>query len=235
VIDALYEAIDSDAPPPAFLHEFDDAARLVLVTTHRRESFGDPLRRICRAVRAITETHDAVHVVLPVHPNPAVSSTVHAELDDAPRVRLVEPLSYPELARTLDRAHFVLSDSGGIQEEAPALGKPVLVLRDVTERTEGIDAGTARLVGTRATDIVGAARELLLDDGACTAMSQAVNPYGDGRASARIAHALLEASDASVVEPARPTVAAMLGRSAQARANHSPDGDSSLGEDLVVS
>jgi len=191
VIDALYQVIESPTSPPDFLDDLDEATRLVLVTAHRRESFGDPLRRICRAVRALADTHDDVRVVIPVHPHPAVSDTVHAELGDSPRVRLVDPLSYPDLARTLERAHIVLTDSGGIQEEAPALGKPVLVMRDVTERTEGIEAGTAKLVGTRASDIVAAARELLADDHAYSEMSRAANPYGDGFASARIVEAIL--------------------------------------------
>ncbi len=191
VIDALYQVIESPASAPPFLDDLDESHRLMLVTTHRRESFGEPMRRICRAVRALADTYDDLRVVVPVHPNPTVRETVHAELGDSARVKLVEPLSYPELARTLERAHLVLTDSGGIQEEAPALGKPVLVLRDVTERTEGIDAGTAQLVGTRASDIVGAARRLLVDDEAYAGMSRAENPYGDGFAAARIVEAIL--------------------------------------------
>ncbi|MGI9659240.1 MAG: non-hydrolyzing UDP-N-acetylglucosamine 2-epimerase [Gaiellaceae bacterium] len=236
VIDALYSAIDSPAPGPDFLDELDDDTRLILVTTHRRESFGDPLRRICRAVRALAETHDDVQVVLPVHPNPAVSDTVMAELGGSPRIRLVEPLSYPELAQTLNRAHLVLTDSGGIQEEAPALGKPVLVLRDVTERTEGVDAGTARLVGTRATDIVAAARELLVDDASYDAMSQAANPYGDGFAAARIVQAILTDADRATLELDRAPLATSLGGVKQpAVSRDGADEDSAVGGDFIIS
>lgn len=235
VIDALYEAIDSAAPGPDFLSDLDDGARLVLVTTHRRESFGGPLRRICRAVRAITETHDDVRVVLPVHPNPTVSETVHAELAEVPRVQLVAPLGYAELARTLDRAHLVLTDSGGIQEEAPALGKPVLVLRDVTERTEGVEAGTARLVGTRATDIVGAARELLVDSAAYAAMSHAVNPYGDGYAAPRIVQALVDDAVARDLDGGRGSAVTVLGRMARGRSAGQLEGDRSADGDFLVS
>ena len=236
VIDALYQAIDSPADAPEFLEELHESTRLILVTAHRRESFGDPLRRICRAVRALAETRDDVEIVLPVHPNPAVSETVTAELGNSARIRLVEPLSYPEFAQTLKRAHLVLTDSGGIQEEAPALGKPVLVLRDVTERVEGVDAGTARLVGTAATDIFAAARELLVDDAVYDAMSHSANPYGDGFAAARIVQAILVDADRASLDLEHAPIQTALGRIVQPAASlDATDEDSSVDGDFIVS
>jgi len=206
------------------------------VTAHRRESFGDPLRRICRAARALADTHDDVRVVIPVHPNPAVSDTVHAELGYSPRVQLVDPLSYPDFARTLQRAHIVLTDSGGIQKEAPALGKPVLVMRDVTERIEGIDAGTAKLVGTRASDIVAAARELLADDHAYSEMARAVNPYGDGFASARIVEAILTEEFKRRGAGKSAALTSSLDRmGARSTSAHASDEDASFDDGLIVS
>lgn len=191
VIDALHQALELPTTPPSFLEKIDESRRVMLVTTHRRESFGEPLRRICRAVRALAESHDDLRAIFPVHPNPKVTETVRSELSDCASVRLVEPLSYPDLVHTLQRAHLVLTDSGGLQEEAPALGTPVLVLRDVTERREGVDAGAARLVGTRASDIVSATRRILADEDAYAQMARAVTPYGDGFAAARIVEAVL--------------------------------------------
>ena len=159
--------------------------RRVLVTTHRRESFGAGLAGILEAVRRIAARGD-VEVVLPVHPNPRVEAAVTRALAGVAEVRLAAPLRYPEMVRELDRCDLVLTDSGGVQEEAPTLGKPVLVLRDVTERTEGVDAGVARLVGTDPAVIYAATAELLDDARAYAAMSTVANPYGDGEASGRI-------------------------------------------------
>jgi UDP-N-acetylglucosamine 2-epimerase (non-hydrolysing) len=174
----------------------DAARRRVLVTTHRRENLGDGLQGILDAVATLAERGD-VEVLLPVHPNPAVEAAVRGRLAGVDAVTLTPPLSYPDMIRELDRCHLVLTDSGGIQEEAPSLGKPVLVMRHVTERTEGVEAGTAKLVGTEPATIVAAAATLLDDADAYAAMSQAQNPYGDGAAAPRIvAHcrAFLEAT-----------------------------------------
>ena len=173
----------------------DAARRRVLVTTHRRENLGDGLQGILDAIATLAGRGD-VEVLLPVHPNPAVEAAVRGRLAGVDAVTLTPPLSYPDMIRELDRCHLVLTDSGGIQEEAPSLGKPVLVMRHVTERTEGVEAGTAKLVGTEPATIVAAAATLLDDADAYAAMSQAQNPYGDGAAAPRIvAHcrAFLEA------------------------------------------
>jgi UDP-N-acetylglucosamine 2-epimerase (non-hydrolysing) len=169
-----------------------------LLTTHRRESQGDPMRRVFEAVRTLAED-DGLHVLYPVHPNPAVREPAEAILGGHPRVHLVEPLDYPDLVHALASATLVLTDSGGIQEEAPTFGTPVLVLRDVTERPEGVEAGVSRLVGTDPTAILREAR-LLLQQARATARVAAgegrrdpmtANPYGDGHAAERIAHILL--------------------------------------------
>lgn len=164
-----------------------DGRRLVLVTAHRRESFGEPLRRIFGALRALADRHEDVLLLYPVHPNPQVRGAAAEVLAGHPRVRLTEPLDYLDLLLALRRAALVLTDSGGIQEEAPSFGTPVLVLRDVTERPEGIEAGVARLVGTAPERILEAASELLADEAARSRMARAANPYGDGHAADRIA------------------------------------------------
>lgn len=165
------------------------ARRTILVTAHRRESFGEPLLRICRAMRELCRRHEDIEIVWPVHPNPAVRDVVTRELGDTPRVHLHEPFDYGRFVATLAGCYFVLTDSGGIQEEAPALGKPVLVLRDTSERPEAIAAGTAQLVGTDVATILAAAETLLCNPEAYARMSAAISPYGDGRAAARIARA----------------------------------------------
>jgi len=164
--------------------------RIICVTTHRRESFGPPMRNTLEALRRIAERYPDVEIVLPVHYNPRVRQEVYRHLGGVPRVHLIEPLGYEAFVHLMKHSCLVLTDSGGIQEEAPSLGKPVLVLRDTTERPEGIRAGTARLVGTNADRIVRAASRLLEDGRAYRAMAQAVNPYGDGRAAQRIANIL---------------------------------------------
>ncbi len=171
----------------------DPAVRLILVTAHRRENFGAPLERICAALRTLAETYaGAVHLVYPVHLNPNVQEPVYRLLGDVPHITLLPPLDYLPLVHLLRRAHLVLTDSGGLQEEAPGLGVPVLVLREKTERPEGVQAGTVKLVGTDTARIVREARRLLDDPAAHAAMAQAVNPYGDGHAAERIVDALLK-------------------------------------------
>lgn len=172
-----------------FAREFDFLSpnrRLVLVTGHRRESFGEPFENVCRAIRQLAERHAHVEFVYPVHLNPNVRAPVERILSGVERVHLCSPVDYPRLVWLLSRAYLTLTDSGGIQEEAPTLGVPVLVMRDVTERPEGIEAGCARLVGTDTARIVGAVEELLLDASLHQRMAQVRNPYGDGQAARRI-------------------------------------------------
>jgi UDP-N-acetylglucosamine 2-epimerase (non-hydrolysing) len=166
------------------------SGRVIAVTTHRRESFGEPLRNTLFALKEIVARYPDVRIVLPVHYNPNVRGQVFKILDGVERIHLIEPLEYRSFIRLLDRAYLVLTDSGGIQEEAPSLGKPVLVLRETTERPEGIEAGTARLVGTDKENILRAVAELLDDRNAYQAMACAVNPYGDGTAALKIVDAL---------------------------------------------
>jgi UDP-N-acetylglucosamine 2-epimerase (non-hydrolysing) len=167
--------------------------RLILVTAHRRENFGRPLERICAALAEIACRYpDDVHVVYPVHLNPHVQGPVYRLLGDIPNVTLLPPLDYLPLVHLMKGCTLVLTDSGGIQEEAPGLGVPVLVLREVTERPEGVEAGTVRLVGTRTEDILREAGRLLDDPAAYQHMAQAVNPYGDGHAAEYIVESLLK-------------------------------------------
>ncbi len=168
-----------------------DSGRVLAVTTHRRESFGEPLTNTLAALRRLLDRYSDLQVVLPVHYNPNVRTKVYEMLNGIPRVHLIEPLEYRSFIALLDRADVILTDSGGVQEEAPSLGKPVLVLRETTERPEGIEAGTARLVGTNVNQIVAAVSTLFDDANAYQAMANAVNPYGDGAAAGRIADALL--------------------------------------------
>ncbi|MFZ5808489.1 MAG: non-hydrolyzing UDP-N-acetylglucosamine 2-epimerase [Chloroflexota bacterium] len=169
-----------------------DQRRLILVTAHRRENFGAPLEHICRALRHLAEVYgDAVRIVYPVHLNPNVQGTVYPLLGDLPNVVLLPPLDYLPFVHLMKRAALILTDSGGMQEEAPGLGVPVLVLRNVTERPEGVRAGTVRLVGTETGRVVAEARRLLDDPQAYQAMAQAANPYGDGKAAQRIVEILL--------------------------------------------
>ncbi len=194
VIDALLMVAERPFvftdPALRSVQESDD--RLLLVTAHRRENLGEPLRRICVAVRAILERFPDLRCVFQMHRNPLVRQVVHAELDRQPRVLLVEPQEYIPWVHLMRRSTLILTDSGGIQEEAPALGKPVLVMRETTERPEGLAAGTARLVGTATPTIVEEAARLLIDGDAYAAMARAVNPYGDGQSAKRICAALLE-------------------------------------------
>lgn len=167
--------------------------RLVLVTAHRRENFGEPLRRICDALAEIAESHPDIEVVYPVHPNPEVDGPVRRMLGSRDRIRLVRPLAYDEFIGLLDRAVLAISDSGGLQEEAPVLGTPLLILRNTTERPEAVEAGAAILVGSDPKRIVAEANRLLGDPAAHASMSQAQSPFGDGRAAKRIAAIVLQA------------------------------------------
>ena len=168
--------------------------RLILVTAHRRENFGQPLEHICVALRKLADIYkDGIRIVYPVHLNPNVQKPVHRILDDIPNIILLEPLDYLPMVHLMKHASLVLTDSGGLQEEAPAMGKPVLVMRAVTERPEGVQAGTVRLVGTDTDIIVTQATHLLDDPQAYAAMAQAINPYGDGKAAMRIVNAIIEA------------------------------------------
>lgn len=166
--------------------------RIVALTAHRRENFGEGMENIAAAIAEIA-SRDDVAVIFPVHPNPNVRPVMEKALGSLDNVALIEPLDYPHFVRLMGEAELLLTDSGGIQEEAPSLGKPVLVMRDTTERPEGVEAGTAKLVATDKAKIVSEANRLLDDKAAYDAMAQAHNPYGDGRASARIAKAVAEA------------------------------------------
>jgi UDP-N-acetylglucosamine 2-epimerase (non-hydrolysing) len=166
--------------------------RIVLVTTHRRENFGDPLADICRALRDMARRVPDLQFVVPVHRNPNVAGVVQEALEDDPAFTLTPPLDYPDFVGVMKHAVLILTDSGGVQEEAPSLGVPVLVLRERSERQEAIDAGTARLVGTNPSLIVDVASRLLTDETERLKMTGARNPFGDGHASERIVTALRE-------------------------------------------
>ena len=180
-------------PPPLPLevtHALSEGRKLVLVTGHRRESFGPGLQNICRAIKELAGRYRKVLFVYPVHLNPEVQKPVNEILGTVNGVLLTPPLSYKPFVRLMDASHLILTDSGGIQEEGPSLGKPVLVMREVTERPEGIAAGTSRLVGTTTSSIVRETRRLLDDRKAYQEMAKAKNPYGDGKAAKRIKRAL---------------------------------------------
>ncbi|ALE88460.1 non-hydrolyzing UDP-N-acetylglucosamine 2-epimerase [Pseudomonas versuta] len=198
VIDALLDVVkrlDQDskllaqaAAPAAFL---DPTRKLVLVTGHRRESFGDGFERICHALIEVAQQHPEVDIVYPVHLNPNVREPVNRLLNGIRNIYLIAPLDYLPFVHMMTRAHIILTDSGGIQEEAPSLGKPVLVMRETTERPEAVSAGTVKLVGTDTADIVREINRLLIDTAAYRDMSYAHNPYGDGNACQRILEALI--------------------------------------------
>ncbi|WP_019121072.1 non-hydrolyzing UDP-N-acetylglucosamine 2-epimerase [Brevibacillus massiliensis] len=189
VIDALQTTVREDYRHPVL--EQTAGRRMVLMTAHRRENLGEPMRRIFRAVRRLVEDHPDIAVVYPVHLNPAVQEVAREVLGDHQRIHLIEPLDTFDFHNFARRAHLILTDSGGVQEEAPSLGVPVLVLRDTTERPEGIEAGTLKLAGTDEEQVYRLANELLCDSDAYEAMAKAVNPYGDGKASERIVEAIL--------------------------------------------
>lgn len=198
VIDALLQVREKVRSDSGLQREFGEALgfldptkRLILVTGHRRENFGDGFERICRALAQIAQSHSGVQVVYPVHLNPQVQEPVRRVLGAIPNVHLIEPLNYLPFVYLMDRSDIILTDSGGIQEEAPSMGKPVLVMRDTTERPEAVAAGTVKLVGTDTGRIIEETRKLLTDSEAYHAMAVAHNPYGDGQACPRIAQALL--------------------------------------------
>lgn len=188
-IDALKTTVRNDYEHDILTQLGTD--RLVLVTAHRRENLGEPMKQMFRAIKRIVETHDDVQVVYPVHLNPVVRELANEVLGNDPRIHLIEPLDVFDFHNFAARAHLILTDSGGIQEEAPSLGVPVLVLRDTTERPEGIQAGTLKLAGTKEETIFSLAHELLTDEEKYRQMAKAANPYGDGRASERIVEAIL--------------------------------------------
>lgn len=190
VIDALKTTIRD-----GYTHEalkWAEDSRMILLTAHRRENLGEPIRHMFRAINRICKEFDDVKVIYPIHMNPAVRAAAGEELSGNERIRLIEPLDVLDFHNFMHQSYFILTDSGGIQEEAPALGKPVLVMRDTTERPEGIEAGTLKLVGTSEEGVYRAFRELLENREEYDQMSRAVNPYGDGTASERIAEILLQ-------------------------------------------
>jgi UDP-N-acetylglucosamine 2-epimerase (non-hydrolysing) len=194
VIDALLwgvEKVRNDVAIAQYFNFLDPEKKTILVTAHRRESFGKPFENICQALLEIAEDFPSTQIVYPVHLNPNVQNVVYQKLKGKSNIHLIDPLDYPYLIWLMDKSYLVITDSGGIQEEAPALGKPVLVLRDVTERQEGIEANTALLVGTETGNIVSAAKKLLTDTMFYESMAKAVNPYGDGQAAQRIISILL--------------------------------------------
>lgn len=194
VIDTLFMTLDQlesdiDNDPLEFI---GNGARLILVTAHRRENFGRPHREICQSLLDIATLYQSsVHIIYPVHPNPNVHDVAHALLDGAPNITLLDPLDYRSWVHVMAHSTLILTDSGGVQEEAPSLGKPVLILRDVTERPECVEAGTALLVGAERKKIVRETSRLLDDRNAYRRMAQVVNLYGDGNAASRIVGALL--------------------------------------------
>ena len=193
VIDALLEAAswDTEFEDPAVQEAAQSAKRLVVVTTHRRENL-EAMKEIGGAVKDLAEAYPDIHFVLPLHLNPKVRGAVLPEVESLPNVIITDPLPYDQFTKLLDRATIILTDSGGVQEEAPALGKPVLVMRQNTERPEAVVAGTVKLVGTNRSLIVAEAKLLLDDDAAYDAMANAVNPYGDGKAAERAVAAIAE-------------------------------------------
>ncbi|CCF14518.1 UDP-N-acetylglucosamine 2-epimerase [Brevibacillus laterosporus GI-9] len=188
-IDALQTTVKSDYQHPVL--EKVAGKKMVLMTAHRRENLGDPMRRIFRAVRKLVDEHEEIAVVYPVHLNPAVQEVAQEFLGNHDRIHLIDPLDAFDFHNFARHAHLILTDSGGVQEEAPSLGVPVLVLRDTTERPEGIAAGTLKLAGTDEQQVYEMANELLTNSVAYEQMAQAANPYGDGKASERIVKAIL--------------------------------------------
>ena len=209
VIDALLHVVGMVRENAGMGREFDarfpflrrepgtSRRRLILVTSHRRENFGEGFERICDALARLSERED-VEIVYPVHLNPNVREPVMRILGGRPRVHLIEPVDYPAFVHLMDRSFLIVTDSGGIQEEAPSLGKPVLVMRDVTERPEAVEAGTVRLVGTDVAAILRESERLLDDAVAYAAMSRAHNPYGDGKASERIVASIAGGANSTV-------------------------------------
>lgn len=189
-IDALRTTVRTEYTHPEL--EWARDSRLILITAHRRENLGEPMHRMFRAIRRVMEEHPDTKAIYPIHMNPEVRKAAHAELGGFDRLRIIDPLEVVDFHNFLSRSYLVLTDSGGIQEEAPSLGRPVLVMRDTTERPEGVTAGTLKLVGTDEETIYGEFSRLLSDGDEYERMSQAANPYGDGFSSRRIANILGE-------------------------------------------
>jgi len=203
VIDALSATVRPDyAFEDPFLKNYSfEKKRVILVTAHRRENLGKPLETICMALRRIVEEHADVEIVYPVHLNPVVRDTAGGILGDHPRIHLISPVNVQDMHNLMARSHLVMTDSGGLQEEAPSLGKPVLVLRNETERPEAVAAGTVRLVGTSYEGVLDAAKDLLDDGASWQRMAKAVNPYGDGHACSHILDALAWSFGLSAIRP----------------------------------
>ena len=191
VIDALLESVDRvrTSMPPSIADikdQFDPAKKWILVTGHRRENFGEGFLNICEALKQIANNRPEVEIIYPVHLNPNVQKPVFELLKDTPNIHLINPLDYPSFVWMMDKSYLIITDSGGVQEEAPSLGKPVLVMRETTERPEAVEVGTVKLVGTDKELIVKEALELIDNPKAYLTMSKAHNPYGDGKATERI-------------------------------------------------
>lgn len=192
VIDALLATVKKDYVfEDKELQEIEEHKRIILVTTHRRENLGEPMRNVYRALRRLVQTVPDTEVVFPVHRNPLVRQAVKEVLDGVPGIHLVDPMEYEPFTNLMARSAIILTDSGGIQEEAPSLGKPVLVLRDTTERSEAVASGTVKLVGTDEDKVYNTAYKLLTDEEAYREMAESINPYGDGHTSERIVQAIL--------------------------------------------
>ena len=189
MIDALRTTVRSDYTHPEI--EWAENSRLILLTAHRRENLGEPMHHMFRAIRRVLDEHPDVKALYPIHMNPVVRKAAAEELGDSDQIHIIEPLDVLDCHNIMARSYLILTDSGGIQEEAPSLGKPVLVMRDTTERPEGVEAGTLRLVGTDEEKIYREFTKLLDDPGEYRAMAHAVNPYGDGYACRRIAEVLM--------------------------------------------
>lgn len=189
-IDALRTTVEEDYQHPEL--DWAGDSRLILITAHRRENLGEPMHRMFRAIRRVMEEHPDTKAIYPIHMNPTVRKAAHEELDGFDRLHIIDPLEVLDFHNFMARSYLILTDSGGIQEEAPSLGKPVLVMRDTTERPEGVAAGTLKLVGTDEDVIYREFSRLLSDEAEYEAMSHASNPYGDGHASERIADILVD-------------------------------------------
>lgn len=197
VIDALKTTVKDD-----YYHnelEWVGNNRLILITAHRRENIGEPMHNMFKAIRRIVEEHDDIRAIYPIHMNPVVRQIADEELGDCDRIHIIEPLDVMDFHNFMKKSYLILTDSGGVQEEAPSLGKPVLVMRDTTERPEGVEAGTLRLVGTNEENIYNNFKMLITDDKEYTKMAQAKNPYGDGFASVRIADVIEKVLEDKVI------------------------------------
>lgn len=191
VIDALKTTVNKSYKLCSSMSSVDFSKRVILVTAHRRENLGEPLENICRALKRIVTDFNDVELVYPVHLNPAVRETVNKYLADMDRVHLIDPIDVRDMHNAMDRSFMIMTDSGGLQEEAPSLGKPVLVLRNETERPEAVEAGTVKVAGVCEDVIYDMAKKLLTDENEYSSMAHAVNPYGDGEASRRTVEAIL--------------------------------------------